>query len=122
MGQQSTAMTQNQLWQGMLTWESTLSGNIKHELNCNIVANADPRITYTAQGLKLHDWPDKMRVNVIIHASEQFAEYCIRSGIQMVQLAAHPASSSDQIKYFEDFSNTLREKSLYALVCIGAQP
>ncbi|KAJ1934246.1 hypothetical protein GGF37_006439, partial [Kickxella alabastrina] len=117
--QQPAAQTQGQLWQGTLVWESKQGENQRHEPSCLIVATGHPGISYSALELKLPDWPEKMRVSQIVNATEQFAEYCIQSKIQMVQIGAHANATAEQIKYFDDFCTTLREKSVYALVRIG---
>ncbi|KAJ1879223.1 hypothetical protein LPJ66_011737, partial [Kickxella alabastrina] len=117
--QQPAAQTQGQLWQGTLVWESKQGENQRHEPSCLIVATGHPGISYSALELKLSDWPEKMRVSQIVNASEQFAEYCIQSKIQIVQIGAHANATAEQTKYFDDFCTTLREKSVYALVRIG---
>ncbi|KAJ1826299.1 hypothetical protein LPJ56_002252, partial [Coemansia sp. RSA 2599] len=119
---QASAQLPNQLWQGVLAWDSKQGDNKNHEPSCLIAATEYPGIAYSQQELRLAEWPDHIKVNATIPASEQFAEQCIRTGIQMVQISAHPSASAESTKYFEDFCATIREMSLYVLIGFNQQP
>ncbi|KAJ2251590.1 hypothetical protein GGI13_003759 [Coemansia sp. RSA 455] len=116
---QAAAQGPNTLWRGTLVWESTPSNNIKHESVCQIAAFALQGINYTAQELNLGEWPDQLRVKLMVEANVGFVENCIRSGIQMVRIGPSPNADQDTLKYFEDFSSKMREKSYYALANAG---
>ncbi|KAJ2734521.1 hypothetical protein IW152_002299 [Coemansia sp. BCRC 34962] len=76
-------------------------------------------INYTAQELNLSEWPDQIRVKLMVEATIGFVENCVRSGIQMVRIGPSPNADQDTLKYFEDFSSTMREKPYYALANAG---
>ncbi|KAJ2614685.1 hypothetical protein GGF44_005987, partial [Coemansia sp. RSA 1694] len=107
------------LWRGTLVWESTPSNNVKHESFCQIAAFVIPSINYTTQELNLSEWPEQMRVKLMVGASEGFAENCVRLGIQMVRIGPSPNADQDALKYFEDFCATMRDRPLYALAHFG---
>ncbi|KAJ2883239.1 hypothetical protein H4R27_002902 [Coemansia aciculifera] len=116
---QAAAQGPNTLWRGTLVWESTPSNNIKHESFCQIAAFALQGINYTAQELNLGEWPEQLRVKLMVEANVGFVESCVRSGIQMVRIGPSPNADQDTLKYFEDFSSKMREKSYYALANAG---
>ncbi|KAJ2742515.1 hypothetical protein GGI20_004426 [Coemansia sp. BCRC 34301] len=109
----------NTLWRGTLVWESTPSNNVKHESFCQIAAFVIPNINYTAQELNLGEWPEQMRIKLMVGATEVFAENCVRQGIQMVRIGPSPNADQDALKCFEDFCATMRDRPLYALAHIG---
>ncbi|KAJ2754674.1 hypothetical protein GGI19_002234 [Coemansia pectinata] len=116
---QAAAQGPNTLWRGTLVWESMPSNNIKHESFCQIAAFALQGINYTAQELNLGEWPEQLRVKLMVEANVGFVESCVRSGIQMVRIGPSPNADQDTLKYFEDFSSKMREKSYYALANAG---
>ncbi|KAJ2778742.1 hypothetical protein GGI18_004019, partial [Coemansia linderi] len=117
---QALAQGSGTLWRGTLVWESTPSTNIKHESFCQIAAFPLQGINYTAQELNLGEWPDQIRVKLMVEATIGFVENCVRSGIQMVRIGPSPNADQDTLKYFEDFSSTMREKSYYAIANASA--
>ncbi|KAJ1785079.1 hypothetical protein LPJ62_004380, partial [Coemansia sp. RSA 2167] len=117
----AAATVQGQLWTGMMHWESRQGDNpgLTHDPLCQIAAHIYPGINYSAQGLKLNEWPEHVRVTLVTAASEQFVEQCIRGGVQMVRISVGPNAQPEHAKYFETFCATMRENSFYGMVQFG---
>ncbi|KAJ1729717.1 hypothetical protein LPJ61_003392, partial [Coemansia biformis] len=67
-------MAQGQLWRGMLNWESRQGESTTHELSCQVSVYMYPGINYTAQGLRLNEWPDRLVVFKVCPIFAQLVE------------------------------------------------
>ncbi|KAJ2793527.1 hypothetical protein H4R21_005862, partial [Coemansia helicoidea] len=76
-------------------------------------------IQYTAQGLMLKEWPEKLEVFKVCMINPQMVEHLVNMGIQMVRIGNETNPRADHRKYLEEFCATLRDNSYCAVVRFG---